>query len=102
MDKIVGSELLPSQQEINETSYLVSDFEKETKEDYVTDERAKLGRSDVISIINEPFSSINKSVYPSKRKRFALQALGLKESEYDQIITEITGARWRNFLVFRK
>ena len=64
MDKIVGSELLPSQQEINETSYLVSDFEKETKEDYVTDERAKLGRSDVISIINEPFHSINKSVYP--------------------------------------
>ena len=96
MHKIVGSELLPSQQEINETSYLVSDFEKETKEHYVTDERDKLSGSNVISIIDDLFYRITESVYPSKRKHFALLALGLEESEYDQIITETKGAKKRN------
>ena len=97
MDKIVSPEFLRSQEE----SDLVLDFVEEVENDHVTDESLKLCGSDVVS--DPPFGGINGSndrfpgllihpiatnLYPSKRKNFALHALGLKESEYDQIITE--------------
>ena len=77
MDKIVGAEFLLSQQEINEKSDISLDFVEDTEDDQVTDERQKLGGDNVISVLPLLFLQITESVYPSKRKRFALYALGL-------------------------
>ena len=97
MNKIVGAELLPSQQEINEKSDMALDFEVEVEEDHVTYVREKLHRGYLIMIGLS--NCAVESIYPSKRKSFALHALGLEESEYDKIITETIGARKRNLKV---
>ena len=93
MDKIIGTELLPSQQEIDEKS----DSMQEVLKYHVIDEWKKLRGIDRISF--KLLDRIAPSVYPSKRKCFALHALGLEESEYDQIIAETIGAEYRNFEV---
>ena len=98
MDKIVGQELLPSQEEINEKSDVVLEFEEEA-EDHLTDERKKYCGSDKIRTWDNLFHRITESVYPSKRKHFALHAMGLEESEYDQIIAQKIVAQWRNYEV---
>ena len=97
MDKIVGAELLPSQQEINEKAVPVLAFEEEPEEDHVTDEREKLHWGDAIT--TGLCYCIAQSVYPSKRKGFALHALEQEESEYDQISAEMIGAGYRNYKV---
>ena len=99
MHKIVGPELLPSQQEINEKYEVVLAFEGETEESHLTDERKKHCGSDIIRAWDHLFACITESIYPSKRKRFALHALGLEESEYDQIMTERIRAEPRNYRV---
>ena len=98
MDKIVDPDLLPSQQEINEKSDVVLESVQQD-EDHVTDERKKLCGSDRIRTWDTFFVCITESIYPSKRKRFALHALGLEESEYDQIIAERIDAWGRNYKV---
>ena len=40
------------------------------------------------------------SIYPFKRKGFALQVLGLKESEYNVINSDTKGAKEKNEKVF--
>ena len=83
MDKIVNPELLPSQEEINENSDIVfasASCEQEVETGHVTDERQKLSESDIIP--DGLFHHISQSIYPSKRKRFALDTLGLEDSEY--------------------
>ena len=69
-------------------------LEEETEEYHVTDESRKLRGIDRIS--RQLLYPIAQSVYPSKRKHFALHALGLEQSEYDQIITRTKGAKRRN------
>ena len=49
MDKIVSKDLLPSQQEINDKSEVVPDFEEEAEKVHVTDKIKKLGEGDTIS-----------------------------------------------------
>ena len=100
MDKIVNPELLPSQQEINEKAELVLAFGEETEEDHMTDEKEKLCGSDAIS--EGLFLFPTRSLYPSKRKDFALKVLGLEESEYDQIHTELLDAMDKNYQVVFK
>ena len=97
MDKIVDPELLPSQEEINEKLDIDLPFLQETEEDYVTDETEKLHGSHTITY--SICYCIAQSVYPSKRKHFALHTLGLEESEYDKINTETKGAWKRNLEV---
>ena len=96
MDKIVDPELLPSQEDINEKSDVVLDFVEDTEDDQVVDERLILGGDNVISVWYLILVGFTTNIYPSKRKRFALQALGLEKSEYDQIIAETIGAKKRN------
>ena len=96
MDKIVDPELLPSQEDINEASETALAFEEEAAEYHVTDETEKLTGIEIVGISDILFYCIFKSVYPSKRKHFTLHALGLEESEYDKIITEMKGAWKRN------
>ena len=99
MDKIVRPELLPSQQEFNETSEVDVDLVEDSEENHVTNESGKLCESDVISPKDVLFHRIARSVFPFKRKYFALHTLGLEESEYDEIITETIGAEDRNYEV---
>ena len=102
MGKIVDPELLPSRQEINESSdidlvFASVSYEQHDEMGHVTDEREKLSGNDVIS--DGLFLHITQSIYPTKRKCFAMHALGLEESEYDQIITEKKGAWSKNYQV---
>ena len=93
MDKIVRPELLPSQEEINEKAVPVLAFEEGPEEDHVTDEREKLHGG--YAITADLCYCIAQSVYPSKRKRFALHSLELEESEYDRIRSKLSaGLAW--------
>ena len=103
MGKIVSKDLLPSRQEINEKSDIdlvlaSGSYDQQDEMGHVTDKIQRLGESDVVS--DQLFFHIVQSVYPSKRKSFALNALGLEESEYDQIVTKTRQAGCRNYQVF--
>ena len=100
MDKIVGAELLPSQEEINEKSDISLEVLQQVQKDHVTVETENPRGIDAKLNSDELFEIITKSIFPSKRKRFALQALGLEESEYDQNMTETIRAQARNNMVF--
>ena len=97
MDKIVGPELLPSKQEIHGSPESILEFhshEQKVKKIDDSDQHRKF--SDIDNVLMETCMSI----YPSKRKGFALQALGLKESKYNLINNETIGAMQKNGKVF--
>ena len=99
MNKIVGAELLPSQEEINEKSDISLEVLQQVQKDHVTVETEKPRGIDTTITSDELFEIITHSVFPSKRKGIALHALGLEESEYDQIMTERIRAEDRNYMV---
>ena len=101
MDKIVGPDLLPSQQEIDTSPEPVLEFdsdEQANKEaDDNDDDQKLLSTSEIYNFACE---ITYPNIYPSKRKEFALQALGLTESKYNHINNNRKGAEQKNYEVF--
>ena len=104
MDKIVGPDLLPTQEEIDaspEPGLEFDSHEQVVREAYDTDDADEYEKfSSKDKIYDFVWVKIPPNIYPSKRKEFALQALGMKESKYYYMNNVFKGAEKKNKQVF--
>ena len=100
MDKIVSPDLLPSQQEIDASPEPVLEFDSDEQANKEADDNDDDEKLCSTSEINFAWRITYPNIYPSKRKEFALQALGLTESIYNRINNKRKGAEQKNHEVF--